>query len=102
MNFCAALHFEMHVGSKDICLINDWFTVKKLSVFPLAVCNCECLLKTDNASVAIVSASNKVQILEGEDLTQYLAKLETKNDDDDDADEEEAKEEGDEPQAMET
>ena len=58
-------------------------------------------LTVDNASVAIVSASNKVQILEGDDLTDYLAKLETKNDDDGDNDEE-AKEEGDEPQAMET
>mmetsp|Transcript_13766 Transcript_13766/g.17966 ORF Transcript_13766/g.17966 Transcript_13766/m.17966 type:complete len:264 (-) Transcript_13766:144-935(-) len=58
-------------------------------------------LTVDNASVSIISATEKVKILEGADLTQYLSKLETKNDDDA-GEEEEAKEGGDEPQAMET
>ena len=75
-------------------------------------------LTTENASVAIVAPGQKVQILEGTDLTTYLSKLEVKTDDDDDDDDNnddeggddaavtaaeggEAKE-GEEPQAMET
>lgn len=62
-------------------------------------------LTKENASVAIVSATQKVTILEGQELLPYLEKLEMKADDSDEVepgdDENEAKE-GDEPQAMET
>mmetsp|Transcript_4744 Transcript_4744/g.11807 ORF Transcript_4744/g.11807 Transcript_4744/m.11807 type:complete len:268 (+) Transcript_4744:74-877(+) len=62
-------------------------------------------LTKDNASVAIVTGGEKAKIMEGDDLTPFLEKLEVKNDDgDDDDDEEEAEEakDDDEPQAMET
>lgn len=39
-------------------------------------------LTTENGSVAVVAVGEKVRILEGADLTQYLAQLEVKNDDD--------------------
>ena len=70
-------------------------------------------LTTENASVAVVAVGEKVKMLEGTDLTQYLAKLEVKNDDDDGDDDDdndgaqqpaegEESKQADEPQAMET